>query len=182
LDDPSPDGGNIIKAEAVPHTLANSACLKVIADADYIIAGPGDLYSSIISISLMDGIRDAVKSSPAKFIYILNLMTKSSQTLNYVATDHIRDMAQYFGRQPDICIVNSDPFDPEMLRQYVSHDESPVVNDLSPATYSGKVIAAPLLDKSAYVSTDQLFASKNAHSIIRHDVDKLETVLTSLLV
>lgn len=181
LDDPSPDGGNIVKAEAIPPTIANSASIKAIASADYIIAGPGDLYSSIISISLMEGVREAVKHSPAKFIYILNLMTKSSQTLNYAATDHIRDMTTYFGRQPDICIVNSEPFDPEMLKQYVSHDESPVVNDLTLDSYSGKIITAPLLDTSAYVSSSQVLASKYAHSIIRHDVNKLEAVLSDIL-
>lgn len=181
LDDPSPDGGNIIKAEAIPPTVANSACIKVIKDADYIIAGPGDLYSSIISISLMDGIRDAVKNSSAQFIYILNMMTKSSQTLNYAATDHIRDMTTYFGRQPDICVINSDTFDSEMLKQYISHDESPVRNDLTPVSYSGRVITAPLLDKSVHTSSNQALASKYAHSIIRHDVDKLEMVLSNIL-
>lgn len=182
LDDPSPDGGRIIKAEAVPPTRANAACLKVIESADYIIAGPGDLYSSIISISLMEGIREAVKNSSAKFIYILNLMTKSSQTLHYTASDHLKDVTEYFGRVPDICIVNSDTFDPEMLSRYVSHDETPVVNDLTASSYAGRVIAAPLLDKSVYVTANQSLASKFAHSIIRHDLVKLEAVLEGILI
>ena len=76
----------------------------VLNDADYIIVGPGDLYSSIVSVSLVQGFKDVFRFK-AKNNIIMNLMTKSAQTPNYTAQDHIDDL-QNFARKPDCVIIN----------------------------------------------------------------------------
>ena len=61
-----------------------------------LLAGPGDLYTSIIPVLLVDGIKMHNKKS-SKIIYIMNLMTKSGQTTSYKASDHVNDLVKYLG-------------------------------------------------------------------------------------
>lgn len=178
LDESNPDNGRIISAEAIPPVEANPDVIARLLKSDYIITGPGDLYSSIISIALVDGVREAVSSSPATFIYVMNLMTKASQTKDYTASDHIRDLSQYFGRRPDICIVNTAAIDDAMRASYAAQGETPVEDDLVKSGYTGQVIQDDLLDNTLYQKTPlESLGAPFAHSIVRHDTEKLEACL-----
>jgi uncharacterized cofD-like protein len=182
LDEINPDGANIVSAMAIPKVSANPKAINRILSSDYIIAGPGDLYSSIISIALVDGVSEAVKKSGAKLIYIMNIMTKASQTLKYTASQHIRDFTKYFGRVPDICIINTDIISPSMTKLYGQNDEAQVVDDLKQGGYDGKVVYAALLDSTIQPkSKEESIAATFAHSIVRHDEHKLEICLEDLL-
>ncbi|MFQ5452431.1 MAG: uridine diphosphate-N-acetylglucosamine-binding protein YvcK [Candidatus Paceibacterota bacterium] len=77
----------IKKAYLKPSAHPNKQALEVIRRADYIIIGPGDLYTSLIPNLVVDGIRQAVSASRAKIITIVNLMTKRGQTTEYAACD-----------------------------------------------------------------------------------------------
>ena len=101
-----------------PAVVANSQAIKHILESDYIITGPGDLYASIIPILLVDGIKDALKRTKATCIYILNLMTKSGQTTDYTAYDHLKDVSHYFGKTPYYVIVNNGSIPEDILRWY----------------------------------------------------------------
>jgi len=48
-----------------------------IKNADLIVVGPGDLYSSLAQILLVEGTAQAIKESKAKKVYICNLMNLS---------------------------------------------------------------------------------------------------------
>lgn len=69
--------------EATPEALA------AIAEADLIILGPGSLYTSIIPNLLVKGIPEAITQSPARKIYVCNVMTQKGETTNYTVTDHV---------------------------------------------------------------------------------------------
>lgn len=181
LDEVNPDGGRIIEAHAHPATPANPESIMRIRESDYLIMGPGDLYSSIISIGLSEGIRDAVQQSKGTFIYVVNLMTKASQTLGYGAYQHIADLARYFGRQPDICIVNTKDITPEMAARYAQIGEVQVVDDLLARGYTGQIHALDLLDDVVYEPIAGQSTAAFAHSIVRHDPLKLERILVSLI-
>ncbi len=182
LDESNPDGANIVSAIASPRVSANPKAINRILSSDYIIAGPGDLYSSIISIALVDGVSDAVQKSTAKLIYIMNIMTKASQTLNYSASQHIEDFTKYFGRVPDICVVNTDTVSPSMAKLYSELNETQVDDDLKKMGYKGQIVHASLLDTSVHPkSSQESLAATFSHSIVRHDEHKLEICLEDLL-
>lgn len=182
LDESNPDGANIVSAIASPRVSANPKAINRILSSDYIIAGPGDLYSSIISIALVDGVSEAVQKSTAKLIYIMNIMTKASQTLNYSASQHIEDFTKYFGRVPDICVVNTDTVSPSMAKLYSELNETQVDDDLKKMGYKGQIVHASLLDTSVHPkSTQESLAATFSHSIVRHDEHKLEICLEDLL-
>ncbi|MCX6732871.1 MAG: YvcK family protein, partial [Candidatus Roizmanbacteria bacterium] len=96
----------IKKAFLEPSVPAYPQALQRIIESDVIVIGPGDLYTSIIPLFLVDGMKQAFQTTQAKIVYVVNLMTKSGQTNNYTAKDHVRDIEQYMGRQIDKIIMH----------------------------------------------------------------------------
>lgn len=183
LDELNPDKSTVSSAEAVPKVQTNPKAIQRLHESDIIIAGPGDLYSSIISIALADNFKESFEKTNAKLVYIMNLMTKSSQTYGYGAWEHIRDFHKYFGKMPDVCIVNTSKFPDEMLARYKAQNEEPVVDNLVENGFKGEIVRADLLDSNTYgekTNTESL-ASSFAHSIVRHDSKKLEATLKKII-
>lgn len=61
----------------------NPRAREAIENSDYIIIGPGDLYTSIIPNLLTIGMKEALEHSNAKILYICNIMTKHGETNNF---------------------------------------------------------------------------------------------------
>ena len=89
------------KAQAYPPTL------KAIAKADLILIGPGDLYSSLAQILLIEGMAQAIIKSKAKKIYICNLMTKYGETNKFTVLDFTREIEKLLGGEIDRVIYNT---------------------------------------------------------------------------
>ncbi len=181
LDEKNPDNGNVVDAKAVPAIRANPKAIERLRDSDFIIAGPGDLYSSLVSVALAEGISEAYTESKATLVYIMNLMTKASQTMGYGAYQHLVDFTKYYKRMPDVCIVNTQSIPPDMVKQYEVLGEESVRNDLLENKYTGTIVEADLMDTSEYVEKNEHLAATYAHSIVRHDEDKLKHVLKDLI-
>lgn len=181
LDEVNPDMGTIVEAKAIPAVKANPRAVERLNDSDFVIAGPGDLYSSLISIALAEGIAEAYSHSKGKLVYIMNLMTKASQTRGYGAYRHLVDFAKYYGRMPDICVVNTKQISQDMLLRYQKNGEESVQNDLRNSGYEGTIIETDLVDDSEYTSEETHLAASFAHSIVRHDETKLKDVLEGIL-
>lgn len=167
----------IKKAFLKPSISANPLAIAEIKKADYIIIGPGDLYTSIIPNLLVIGIADAIKKSRAKKLYVMNLMTKYGQTTHYTAQNHIEDLEKYVGKGTiDTILINIKRPSQETLSWYEDFDEQPVINDLSGENYfiyKKNLLKDIILKKS---STDSL-----KRSIIRHDSDKLARVIMRII-
>lgn len=76
---------------------ANPRAISAIRKADFIIVGPGNLFSSIIPNFLIKEIREEFKSSRAKKIYIANLFTQPGHTDNFTILDFLNVLEQYIG-------------------------------------------------------------------------------------
>ncbi|MDZ4838171.1 MAG: gluconeogenesis factor YvcK family protein [Candidatus Melainabacteria bacterium] len=74
--------------------------LEAIMDAELIVLGPGSLYTSIIPNLLIPGIADAIKLSPAKKIYIANVLTQAGETMGYSVSDHIQALFDHTKTAP----------------------------------------------------------------------------------
>jgi uncharacterized cofD-like protein len=115
-----------------PPAVANEPTVEAILSADAIVIGPGDLYTSLIPNLLVDGIPDAIAASPARKIYICNLMTKRSETDGFSASQFIAEVIQYLGK-PDVldcALINTGKFPPELVETYKAEGASPVVADI----------------------------------------------------
>ena len=161
-----------------PQVKANPKAIKRINNSDYIIIGPGDLYTSIIPTFLVDSIADYIFKSKGKIIYIMNLMTKSGQTTNYSTMNHITDLFQYLGRYPDYVILNNGKIPSEIIDWYEKSHEREVVDDLDKNNYKGKISRADVIDNNTY-NKEQ--SDKIPRSILRHSSDKLKKVINKIV-
>jgi uncharacterized cofD-like protein len=90
-----------------PRAKAYQPAIKAIKEADLIIIGPGDLYSSLAQILLIGGIKEAIKKSHAKKVYICNLLGKKGETDNFSVKDFTNEVEKYLGSELDFVVYNS---------------------------------------------------------------------------
>ena len=130
--EPKHDGRlKIKKIYLQPKTKAHPEAIRAILEADLIVIGPGDLYTSLIVNLLVKGIAEALRKTRGKIVFVLNLMTKYGQTYGFTAKDHIRALERYLGKNClDFVLVNSKPFPEVSLKKYKKEQEFPVVDNL----------------------------------------------------
>jgi len=177
IDEPKDTGNlNIDKVYLEPESKAYPEAIESILNADLVVIGPGDLYTSIISGLAVSGIKEALNDTRAKVIYIVNLMTKYGQTSGFSAADHIKKLEKYIGTNClDYVLINSGQIPHEALQKYESAKEYSILDDLRDNYF--KVIRSDILSEKEIqnIPGDEL-----KRSLIRHDSDKLAKILVDL--
>lgn len=108
----------------------NEDVLKAIEEADYIIMGPGSLYTSIIPNLVISKVSEKIRESNAKKIYVCNVMTQHGETDNYSVSDHIVAINKHVEENIfDLVIANSREFDDSILSKYHKEKQEPVKID-----------------------------------------------------
>ena len=166
----------IARAYLQPDVSANPAAIDAIKEADLIVIGPGDLYTSIVPNLLVRGIREAIASSSARKVYVMNLMTKNGQTESYTARKHVQDLVRYTGDVLQTVLVNTQMPDQKALMWYRKAGEEMVQNDLQKGPYD--IVLDELVDTSMMHKTSSDVLRR---SLIRHDPHKLASALVKLL-
>ena len=141
--------------------------VKAIQKADYIILGPGDLFTSIIPNLVVPGVRDAIAASPGKLIYIINIMTKFGETQNFKCSDFVEHLESFTVRKMDAVIYNTACPEKALCDLYASQKSECVPQD----------IEAPIWEHRRVFCADLIETSGN---IIRHDSKKLAKLLASI--
>ncbi len=141
-----------------PDAEANAAAVRAIEEADVVVLGPGDLYSSIVPNLLVRGIPEAIKRSKAVKIYVCNIMTKRGETDHFAASDFIRQILRYLGPDSklDYVVLNyHERLGGDVLRRYAESGSTPVSIDL-PTCYAlvPNFLLRPLTTVGAYVRHD----------------------------
>lgn len=147
---------------------AVQSALDAIMDADAIVLGPGSLYTSIMPNLCIPDIVAALKKSPAKKIYICNVMTQPGETDDYTVSDHVKAIDRQAGcHLIDFVIANNGKVDPQVLQRYVAHGSHQVMIDKTEVHRTGALlILSDLVNKE--------------NSAI-HDTKKLANVLFDLV-
>lgn len=168
----------ITKAFLAHSVAPNPQALKEISDADLILIGPGDLYTSIIPNLVVSRISAAIKKSHAKKIFVLNLMTKYGQTTEYTAADHLLDLERYLGKKTlDAILINKTKPKKATRAWYEDYGEEPVLDNL-PKAIPYRLIRKDLLKD---VIIEKASSDTLKRSIIRHDPEKLAKAVIELL-
>jgi uncharacterized cofD-like protein len=139
---------------------------QAILDADQIFIGPGDLYTSIIPNFLVKGVVAAIKQTPARITYILNIMTKFSETQGYKASDFIGKLENYLGRKVDCVIGNQTIPEQTILDSYKQEKSEPVEIDIDDRWDGRKAIIADLIGEG---------------NLARHDIGKLRQAIEKII-
>jgi uncharacterized cofD-like protein len=101
--------GNIQRVWLNPGTPpAYPKSLQAILTADMVVVGPGSLYTSVLPNLLVPEIADALRSTRALRVYVVNVATQPGETGGYTAGDHLRALEDHLGELPfEIVLCNN---------------------------------------------------------------------------
>ena len=161
-----------------PDATLNPRARRAIQDADLIVIGPGNLYSSLLPDMLVRGLPQALKRSKAPKVFIANLMNKHGHTDGFTCARYIEEMQRLAGtrRFVDVVLYNTTPSPPRLLKRYV--DEGEPVSCVGEAVRGTEYVGADLLSETLYVPTR---SDPLRRTLIRHDPDKLANAVLARL-
>ncbi len=166
-------GGSIVKIGCIPaNPPALPRVLQAIQEADYIIIGPGSLYTSLIPNLLVPEIAQAIAqrcgdvTSSVPCIYVCNIMTQPGETQGYTVSDHIRAIDAACGQKlfNAVLVQKKVPSAHSMIR-YAQENSHPVFLDREAVTQLGRrIVLSNVMDE------DQ-------NGLVRHNPQRLARVL-----
>lgn len=136
----------IKKIFSVPKPRANPEAVKKIIEADKIVMGPGDLFTSVLPNLLVKGITKAIKDSKAKKIYVCNIMNKHGEATNFKAKDYVEEIEKYLGKDVLDYVICNNKKPGKLLLQRYKKEKAGFVNPNISSTKKFKVIKTDLLD------------------------------------
>jgi len=148
---------------------ASEPALKAIKQADYIVLGPGDLYTTLLPNLLVEGVSEGIKKSKAKIVFVSNLMSKIGQTRNKTQKEIVGIIEGYLGRKIDYILVNNGAVPPQAHKRYLKDGEHVLEDNLHDG--EGRVIIRKDLVGSDPIKRQK--GDKLKRSLIRHDSKKL---------
>ncbi|MBI1975340.1 MAG: YvcK family protein, partial [Parcubacteria group bacterium] len=152
-----------------PKARASREAIRAIKNADAVVIGPGDLFTSLVPNLLVGGVSEAIKKSRAKKMYICNVMTKFGETHGFQASDFLHVLERYVGKRAlDYLVVNTGRPSREVLRRYIREKAFPV--EVDEGLLQGR--AKPVLVKAKLL---------RGGALVRHDPDKLAKLINLLV-
>lgn len=183
----------LIQRNVLPEKIAERPCIKrvflkpeakilpetkkAILEADLIVLGPGSLYTSIITNLLVKGLKEGIKKSRGKKVYIANVMTQVNQTHGFGLSRHVKEIEKYLGKGVlDFVVFNSKKPSKKILDKYKQAQSFFVKNDLALNAKKPRPIGADIIERP-------VFSKKKAtkQHLLRHDSKKLGKVLIGLV-
>lgn len=153
-----------------PEVSCSPAAYAALIFSDIIVIGPGDLFTSVVTNLIIDGISEAVSKSGAKKAYICNLMTKPGETAGFGAADHLRAIVDSLGADAlDYVIISNTGISEIASARYKEKGQIPIaIPDLRTlrSMTSADLIVADIGDE---------------RELVRHDKEKLKNVLRPII-
>ena len=121
--------------------------VRAIEEADGIIAGPGDLYTTILPVLLVPEIIKSIKNASAKKIFVVNVANKMFETPKYSILDYVKAIDKHCGSRVFTHFLTNSNFKPkipkkfELQYEYVSEYENKASADI-------KLIKKDLVDEN----------------------------------
>jgi uncharacterized cofD-like protein len=167
------------KLSLVPRAHPNPEAIKAIMQADLVVIAPGDLYTSLGPLLIIDGIGDALRATKAKVVYVANLVTKKGQTEGFTVNDHADEIERFGGGDfLDFILYNQQQPDNELAKRYEAESAFLVMIDearLQDKQYTA--IGGAFLGAMAAAHNDKLPVTR---SLIRHDSEAVASAIIGL--
>lgn len=113
-----------------PTAIVNPMAIRAIEQADLVVIAPGDLYTSLGPLLIVDGIGDALRRTKAKVVYVCNLVTKDGQTNDFTVSDHAKEIERFGGRGfLDAVLYNNQIPSERILERYKAENAYLVLAD-----------------------------------------------------
>ncbi|MEI7918102.1 MAG: gluconeogenesis factor YvcK family protein [Candidatus Saccharibacteria bacterium] len=164
----------------VPIASANPMAIKAIEQADMVVIAPGDMYSSLGPLLVIDGIAQALKNTKAICFYVCNLVTKPGQTAGFTVSDHAGEIERFVG-EPflDYVLYNKQQPAADVAHRYKEENAFLVKIDktkLNKANY--QAIAGNFLGEMAPSKKTSTIPLRR--SLIRHDAKAVAKALIEI--
>lgn len=157
----------------IPNPAPNPTAIAAIEQADLVIISPGDLYTSLGPLLVIDGIGDALRRTKATVAYVCNLVTKEGQTAGFTVSDHASEIERFAGgRCLDYVIYNEEHPTASVAERYRQEGAYLVEHDtdvLASAHY--KAIGGHFIGGMAEEHKADLLPV--TRSLIRHDAERV---------
>jgi len=128
-----------------PNAKAYSVAVEAIKQSDIIIAGPGDLFSTVLPVLIVNQIKKQLKNSNARKFFIINTTNKPFETYGYKVSDYITAISNHIGVGVfDKILVNTNfiPRIPKGLKyKYVDYDEAKLLS------YQDKIVEGDFVNE-----------------------------------
>ncbi len=164
----------------VPAASANPTAILAIQQADIVVISPGDLYTSIGPLLVIDGIAEALVSTKAKCVYVSNLVTKHGQTSGFTVSDHAREVERFVGVPfLDYVFYNEQTPTKDITRRY--KDENAFIVKIDKKVLDQmpfQTVAGNFLGKMA--SSHKSDVLPVTRSLIRHDAEAVAKAIIEL--
>src|SRR4029453_2210990 len=87
--------------------------IAAIAEAEIVVLGPGSLYTSVLPVLLIPGIRRAVAAAPGIRVYVSNVATQPGETEGMDLAQHVEALVAHTA--PDLIdlVIANDRFESE---------------------------------------------------------------------
>lgn len=94
--------------ESIGQPMPYVEAIRAIYDADFIVLGPGSLFTSIIPNLLVPGIPEAIEQSKAQTIFVCSLADQQGETWGLSAIEHIDALRRHgIGKNLDYVLIHS---------------------------------------------------------------------------
>lgn len=158
--------------EASHHSQVHNA----IMNADYILVGPWDLFTSIISNFIIWGVKESIQESNAKIIYIWNSTNKWGETMGLTQLDFINKIERFLWKRLDYFVLNNKK--PVLS----SEEQKRFKNDISVKwgdfLFVSEWEKAELKRRKVEVIESDLLDN---HSFYKHNQEKISKVISKII-
>ncbi|HEY9844565.1 MAG TPA: gluconeogenesis factor YvcK family protein [Candidatus Caenarcaniphilales bacterium] len=161
-------GGTILRVGCTPaNPPAIPKALKAIREADYIILGPGSLYTSVIPNLLVPEIVQAIAGRQVPRIYVCNIMSQPGETDGYTVSDHVQAIDTVCGQRIfDAVLIQKRMPSTASLEHYAQENAYPVPLDRENLLQLGcRVVLANIMDEDQQTG------------LVRHNPQRLARIL-----
>lgn len=167
IDVPKHDGSKAIeKVFLDPPARLFEETGEAIAEADTIVIGPGDPYTSVIPNLLVEGMKEALARSKGKKVFVCNLLSKWGETHDNVASDIAHVVLSYSGLSKfDYAICNTAPMEKKLVAAYEKEKKYPIHCDDKLSEYAARVLTGDFFSEA---------------DIARHDSAKIAKTISEL--
>jgi uncharacterized cofD-like protein len=145
---------------------------EAVREADVVVVGPGSLYTSLLPPLLVPELGEAIRTTPAIRVFVMNLMTEPGETDGFSAADHLRAVARHVGGPMfDLVLYSTAAIGPEAAASYRTRGAAPVrvsateISEL--AELAAQAIGLPL-------------ASESPSGKVRHNPDRLGAAIAAV--
>lgn len=170
----------LARLSLLPAPIPNPMAIAAIEQADVVVVAPGDLYTSLGPLLVIDGIGEALAKTSAKKIYVANLVSKRGQTDGMTVSDHAAEIERFAGvKFLDYVLYNKQAPSDYVAQRYEEEGGYVTEADVEAmAAQHYKAVGGDFLGEMAKANSADTLIGKR--SLIRHDAKAVAKEILAL--